>query len=86
VRSVLITRSRWPPRRSVTLIYLFAEVPPRDIHFSPTDRTDNGSRTTLLLVHESNGSWTLHGLGAPGVTMSEADTVALAESILARAR
>ncbi len=48
--------------------------------------TDNGSRTTLLLVHEHDGSWTFHGLGAPGVTLSQADTVALAGSILERAR
>jgi hypothetical protein len=47
--------------------------------------TDNGSRATLLLVHESDRCWTFHGLGAPGVTLSEADTVALAASILQRA-
>jgi hypothetical protein len=47
-------------------------------------RTDNGTRTTLLLVHESNRCWTFHGLGAPGVTLSEADAVTLAESILKR--
>ena len=48
--------------------------------------TDDGSRCTLLLVHELDGSWTFHGLGAPGVTLSKADTVALVESILERAR
>lgn len=48
--------------------------------------TDDGSRTTLLLVHEGDDSWTFHGLGAPGVKLSKADTVALAESILGRAR
>jgi hypothetical protein len=48
--------------------------------------TDDGSRCTLLLVHELDGSWTFHGLGAPGVKLSKADTVALAESILERAR
>ncbi|MGH4002462.1 MAG: hypothetical protein ACRDTJ_33930 [Pseudonocardiaceae bacterium] len=48
--------------------------------------TDNGSRATLLVVHENDGAWTFHGLGAPGVTLSKADTVALAESILERAR
>jgi hypothetical protein len=47
--------------------------------------TDNGTRTTLLLVHESDRCWTFHGLGAPGVKLSEADTVALAASILKRA-
>ncbi|MGH4009550.1 MAG: hypothetical protein ACRDTH_15600 [Pseudonocardiaceae bacterium] len=28
--------------------------------------TDDGSRTTLLVIHEIDGSWTFHGLGAPG--------------------
>jgi hypothetical protein len=48
-------------------------------------RADNGTRTTLLLVHESDRCWTFHGLGAPGVALPEADTVALAASILQRA-
>ncbi len=48
--------------------------------------TDDGSWTTLLVVHEDDGSWTFHGLGAPGVTLPAADMVALAESILKRAR
>lgn len=47
--------------------------------------TDGGGITTLLLVHELDGSWTFHGLGAPGVTLSKAKTVALAKSILQRA-
>jgi hypothetical protein len=49
-------------------------------------RTDNNSRCTLLVVHEAGGSWTIHGLGAPGVTLSSSDMVTLAEKILARAR
>ncbi len=49
-------------------------------------RTDDGRRTTLLLVHEADDTWTFHGLGAPGVKLSKADTVALAETILERAR
>jgi len=48
--------------------------------------TDDGSHTTLLVVHEMDGSWTIHGLGAPGVTLPAADTIALAESILGCAR
>ncbi|MGH4011052.1 MAG: hypothetical protein ACRDTH_23315 [Pseudonocardiaceae bacterium] len=32
------------------------------------------------------GPTTIHGLGAPGVTLSKTDTIALAESILERAR
>lgn len=47
--------------------------------------TDDGSWMTLIVVHEVNGDWTIHGLGAPGVTLAEADTIALAESILQRA-
>lgn len=49
-------------------------------------RSDDRSSTTLVIIHEKNGSWSIHGLGAPGVTLSEADMIALAESILARAR
>lgn len=48
--------------------------------------TDDGSRSTLLVVHEMDGSWTIHGLGAPGVQLQVADTIALVESILERAR
>ncbi|MGH3838952.1 MAG: hypothetical protein ACRDSF_25140 [Pseudonocardiaceae bacterium] len=47
--------------------------------------TDHGEHTTLLLVHEIDGAWTFHGLGAR-VKVSKADAVALAESILGRAR
>ena len=47
-------------------------------------RTDSGERCTLLVINELDGSWSFHGLGAPGVKLSKADTVALAESILER--
>jgi hypothetical protein len=49
-------------------------------------RSDDRSSTTLVIIHEENGSWSIHGLGAPGVNLSQADMVALAESILAQAR
>ncbi|MDQ3764409.1 MAG: hypothetical protein M3460_23460 [Actinomycetota bacterium] len=49
-------------------------------------RTDDNSRCTLLVIHEADGSWAIHGLGAPGVRLSTTDMVALAESVLARAR
>ncbi len=49
-------------------------------------RTDSGERCTLLVINELDGSWSFHGLGAPGVTLSKADMFALAESILACAR
>ena len=48
--------------------------------------TDDGGKTTLLVVHEVDGSWTIHGLDAPGVQLSKVDTITLAESILERAR
>lgn len=38
------------------------------------------------MIHKAGGSWAMHGLGAPGVWLSEAEMVALAETILARAR
>jgi hypothetical protein len=38
------------------------------------------------VIHEAGGSWSIHGLGAPGVTLSAADMVTLAEQILARTR
>lgn len=30
-------------------------------------RCDDGSDHTLVVVHENDGRWTFHGLGAPGV-------------------
>lgn len=47
--------------------------------------TDDGSGTTLLLVHEINGSWKIHGLGA-GVTLPAGEMTALATAILKRSR
>jgi hypothetical protein len=47
-------------------------------------RTDNDKRCTLLVVNEADGSWSFHGLGASGVKLGKADTVALVELILAR--
>ena len=48
-------------------------------------RSDSGERCTLLVVNEADGSWSCHGLGAAvGVTLSQADTIAVAESILAQ--
>ena len=48
--------------------------------------TDHGEHTTLLVVHEIDGAWTFHGLGAPGVKVSKADAVVVAQAILGRAR
>ena len=41
---------------------------------------------TLLVIHEADGSWAIHGLGAPGVRLPEAEMIALAEKILGRAK
>jgi len=50
-------------------------------------RTDDvDSRCTLLVIHEADGSWAIHGLGAPGVRLTRDKMVALAESILELAR
>ena len=49
-------------------------------------RTDSGERCSLLVINELNGAWTFHGLGAPGVKLSQADMVTLVEQILVRAR
>jgi hypothetical protein len=48
--------------------------------------TDDNSARTLVVIHELGGSWAIHGLGAPGVRLSKAVMVALAEPILAGAR
>jgi hypothetical protein len=49
-------------------------------------RTDDGSKCTLLIIHENDGSWSVHGLGAPGVRLTKVNAVAVAEAILASAR
>lgn len=47
--------------------------------------TDN-DHTPLIFIHEADGSWTVHGLGASGITLPADKMIALAESILGRAR
>ncbi len=44
--------------------------------------SDDGSMSTLLVVHENDGSWSFHGLGAHGVKVSKSDATALAQGIL----
>jgi hypothetical protein len=39
-----------------------------------------------VVIHQADGSWAIHGLGAPGVRLPEAEMIALAEKILGRAR
>ncbi|MGH3984881.1 MAG: hypothetical protein ACREX8_16485 [Gammaproteobacteria bacterium] len=48
--------------------------------------TDDGRRCVLLVNHDSTARGLFHRLGAPGLRLSEADTVALCDSILGRAR
>ena len=67
---------------------------PETVHFQrergriavPGNRTDDDSMCTLLVIHETDGRWAIHGLGAPGVRLTNDKMVALAESILERAR
>jgi hypothetical protein len=49
-------------------------------------RTDDDSMCTLLVIYETDGRWAIHGLGAPGVRLTNDKMAALAESILKMAR
>ncbi len=49
---------------------------------APGRSSADGSRCTLLVVHENDGSWSFHGLGVPGVTVSGDDAMALARGIV----
>ena len=49
-------------------------------------RSDDGDTATLVIIHEDNGSWSIHGLGVAGVTLNKANMIAVAESILERIR
>jgi hypothetical protein len=53
---------------------------------APGQRTDDGTHHTLLIINHADGSWAIHGLGAPGVRLTKDVMVTLAESILKRAR
>ncbi len=48
--------------------------------------SDDDSDHTLLIINEADGSWTIHGLGAPGVRLAKDAMVALAAQVLERAR
>jgi hypothetical protein len=58
------------------------------VHAQGRRTADNSSssRCTLLVIHEVDGSWAIHGLSAPGVRLPKAEMNALAEKILGRAR
>ncbi|MGH3825277.1 MAG: hypothetical protein ACRDRA_20925 [Pseudonocardiaceae bacterium] len=47
---------------------------------------DDGGTATLVIIHEENGSWSIHGLGVAGVRLSKMDMIAVAEAILGRVR
>jgi hypothetical protein len=49
-------------------------------------RTDDNTHHTLLIINETDGSWVIHGLGAPGVRLTRDVMVTVAESTLKRAR
>lgn len=49
---------------------------------APGHRSDDGTMCTLLVVYENDGTWSFHGLGAPGVKVSGSDATALAQGIL----
>ena len=67
---------------------------PETVHFqrergrlqAPGHRTDDDSMCTLLVIDETDDRWAIHGLGAPGVRLTNDKMVALAESILRAAR
>jgi hypothetical protein len=48
--------------------------------------SEDGSTATMVIIHEENGSWSIHGLGVAGVGVNRADMVAVAQAILARYR
>ncbi|MGH3753369.1 MAG: hypothetical protein ACRDRP_11835 [Pseudonocardiaceae bacterium] len=48
--------------------------------------TDDNSDHTLLIINEADGSWAIHGLGAPGVRLTRDVMITLAAQILERAR
>lgn len=48
--------------------------------------TEDNSQCTVVIIHEENGTWAIHGLGNQGVRVSVTDMVALAEAIVARNR
>jgi hypothetical protein len=53
---------------------------------APGQRTDDNTPHTLLIINEADGSWVIHGLGAPGVRLTKDVMVTVAEAILKRAR
>lgn len=40
----------------------------------------------MIVIHEEDGTWAIHGLGNQGVWVSGADMVALGKAVLERER
>ncbi len=49
-------------------------------------RSDDNTDHTPLIINEADGSWSIHGLGAPGVRLTRDAMMTLAAQILERAR
>jgi hypothetical protein len=53
---------------------------------APGHRTDDNTHHTLVITHEIDGSWVIHGLGDSGVRLTRDVMTTVAESILRRVR
>jgi hypothetical protein len=42
-------------------------------------RAEDNTGCTLLVIHQTDSSWAIHGLGAPGVRLPKAEMIALAD-------
>ena len=47
---------------------------------------EDDSQCTVIVIHEEDGTWAIHGLGNHGVRVSRADMVALSNAVLVRER
>jgi hypothetical protein len=47
---------------------------------------DEDSHHTFLIIHEADGSWMIHAMGAPGVRLTRDVMINVAEAILKAAR
>jgi hypothetical protein len=71
---------------------------PKDLHSqrergrlqTPGHHTGDDSRctllSTLLIINEADGSWVIHGLGAPSVRLTRDVMISVAQAILRVAR
>jgi hypothetical protein len=46
------------------------------------NRIDDDTLCTLLVIQDDDGSWAVHGLGAPGVRLTHKAMIGLAERII----